>query len=127
MLKKDAQAPLPGTAAGASAARSFIPVYEPLIGELEKAYVNDCLDTGWISSIGKYVERFEKEVATLSGVPHAVAVSNGTVALHLAHHCLACSRAMRSLSRPSPISPPSTRSLRQARFPSSWIRAPTTG
>ena len=82
MLKKDAQATAP------AAARSFIPVYEPFIGELEKAYVNDCLDTGWISSIGKYVERFETEVAALSGVGHAVAVSNGTVALHLAHHCL---------------------------------------
>lgn len=77
-----------GPTVGLAPARSFIPVYEPFIGELEKAYVNDCLDTGWISSIGKYVERFEKEVASLSGVPHAVAVSNGTVALHLAHHCL---------------------------------------
>lgn len=87
MQKKDAHAMPPAAGAGTSA-RSFIPVYEPLIGAVEKAYVNDCLDTGWISSIGKYVERFEKEVASLSGVGHAIAVSNGTVALHLAHHCL---------------------------------------
>jgi perosamine synthetase len=87
MLKKDTQSMPPAAGAGASA-RSFIPVYEPLIGAVEKAYVNDCLETGWISSIGKYVERFEKDVASLSGVDHAVAVSNGTVALHLAHHCL---------------------------------------
>lgn len=66
-----------------------IPVYEPLIGELEKAYVRDCLETSWISSIGKYVEQFETEIAHLCGVSHAVAVCNGTVALHLAHHCLA--------------------------------------
>jgi perosamine synthetase len=66
----------------------FIPVYQPEIGALEKAYVNECLDTSWISSLGKYVERFETEIARVSGVPHGVAVSNGTVALHLAHHCL---------------------------------------
>lgn len=68
--------------------RPFVPVYQPEIGDLEKAYVNDCLDTSWISSIGKYVERFESEIARISGVPHGIAVSNGTVALHLAHHCL---------------------------------------
>ena len=67
---------------------SLIPVYQPEIGDLEKAYVNDCLETSWISSLGKYVERFEAEVARASGVAHGVAVSNGTVALHLAHHCL---------------------------------------
>ncbi len=88
MLKKDAHATPSAAGIAAAPARSFIPVYEPFIGDLEKAYVNDCLDTGWISSIGKYVERFEKEVAALSGVDHAIAVSNGTVALHLAHHCL---------------------------------------
>jgi perosamine synthetase len=70
------------------APQAFIPVYQPQIGELEKVYVNDCLETSWISSIGKYVERFEAEIARASGVAHAVAVSNGTVALHLAHHCL---------------------------------------
>lgn len=68
--------------------RPFVPVYQPAIGDLEKAYVNDCLDTSWISAIGKYVERFESEIARISGVPHGIAVSNGTVALHLAHHCL---------------------------------------
>src|ERR1700683_2618132 len=70
------------------APQPFIPFYQPQIGELEKVYVNDCLETSWISSIGKYVERFEAEIARASGAAHAVAVSNGTVALHLAHHCL---------------------------------------
>ena len=88
MAKSEAQAAEAVVASGAMGTRSFIPVYEPLIGETEKAYVNDCLNTGWISSIGKYVERFETEVAAISGVDHAIAVSNGTVALHLAHHCL---------------------------------------
>lgn len=71
-----------------AAPHSLIPVYQPEIGDLEKAYVNDCLETSWISSLGKYVERFEAEVARAAGARHGVAVSNGTVALHLAHHCL---------------------------------------
>lgn len=61
-----------------------IPVYQPLLGEKEKKYVNDCLDTMWISSKGKYVPRFEKEFAEYIGCKYAAAVSNGTVALHLA-------------------------------------------
>lgn len=67
---------------------AFIPVYEPSITEREKAYVIDCLDTSWISSLGKYIERFENGIAQRLDVPHAIAVSNGTVALHLAYHCL---------------------------------------
>lgn len=61
-----------------------IPVYQPTIGALEKQYVNECLDTGWISSKGQFVERFEKSFADYLGVKHAVSVCNGTVALHLA-------------------------------------------
>jgi perosamine synthetase len=62
----------------------MIPVNEPLIGEKEIAYVTDCLRSGWISSTGKYIERFEKEWATYCGRKYGVAVSNGTVALKLA-------------------------------------------
>ena len=60
------------------------PVYIPHISSKAKEYVNDCLDTGWISSLGKYVEIFEQKVCDYTGAPYAVAVSNGTVALHLA-------------------------------------------
>lgn len=67
---------------------SFIPVYTPDISGNEKKYVLDCLDTGWISSIGVYTEKFEKICADFIGTPHAIGVSNGTVALHLALHCL---------------------------------------
>ncbi|HRT84942.1 MAG TPA: DegT/DnrJ/EryC1/StrS family aminotransferase, partial [Bacteroidales bacterium] len=62
----------------------MIPVNEPLIGHKEIAYVTDCLQTGWISSAGKYIERFEKEWAAYCGRKHGVAVANGTVALELA-------------------------------------------
>jgi perosamine synthetase len=82
------QEPRSEAPAASHSPHSLIPVYQPDIGELEKAYVNDCLETSWISSLGKYVERFEAEIAEASGVAHGIAVSNGTVALHLAHHCL---------------------------------------
>ncbi len=65
-----------------------IPVYRPDLSGNERRYVMDCLDTGWISSLGVYVERFERAVARRTGVAHAVATCNGTVALHLALHGL---------------------------------------
>lgn len=61
-----------------------IPVYQPELSGNEKKYVNECLDTAWISSQGEFVKKFENQFATYIGIDHAVAVSNGTVALHLA-------------------------------------------
>ena len=62
----------------------MIPVAEPLLGEKELEYVTDCVRSGWISSLGEYVRRFEREFAAYCGVRHGVATHNGTVALHLA-------------------------------------------
>lgn len=61
-----------------------IPVYQPELSGNEKKYVNECLDTNWISSQGKFVKEFENKFAGYIGVEHAIAVSNGTVAFHLA-------------------------------------------
>jgi perosamine synthetase len=61
-----------------------IPVYKPLLDGNEKKYVNECLNTNWISSKGKYVKTFEDNFANYIGVNHATSVCNGTVALHLA-------------------------------------------
>ena len=66
------------------AAQAFIPVAEPVLDGNEKKYVWECLESGWISGSGKYVEAFEAEFARFCGVSHAIAVSNGTVALHVA-------------------------------------------
>ncbi|MFT3775290.1 MAG: DegT/DnrJ/EryC1/StrS aminotransferase family protein [Minicystis sp.] len=66
----------------------MIPVAAPIIGEREIAYVTDAVRSGWVSSIGPYIDRFEEAFARYIGVRHAVAVSNGTVALHLALHAL---------------------------------------
>lgn len=62
----------------------FIPVSEPLLTGNEKAYLAECIDTGWISSEGPFVGRFERAVADWCGVRHGVAVANGTAALHVA-------------------------------------------
>lgn len=62
----------------------FIPVCEPLLAGNELKYVSDCVNTGWISSAGKYVDEFEKLFSAYCDVKHGVAVSNGTVAIHLA-------------------------------------------
>jgi perosamine synthetase len=61
-----------------------IPVYQPFLAGNEKKYVNECLDTGWISWKGDYINRFENEFARYIGVDYATGVCNGTVALHLA-------------------------------------------
>lgn len=65
-----------------------IPVYRPDLSGNEKEYINQCLDTTWISSRGKFVDRFEAEFETYLSVGKATTVSNGTVALHLALHAL---------------------------------------
>ncbi|MCG3144865.1 MAG: GDP-perosamine synthase [Gammaproteobacteria bacterium] len=62
----------------------FIPVCAPMLIGNEKEYVMDCLETTWISSSGKYIERFEAAFAEFCGVKHALTCCNGTVALHLA-------------------------------------------
>ena len=61
-----------------------ISVAQPTLSGNERKYVLDCLDTNWISSNGKYIPAFEDAFAAFCKVKHAVAVSNGTTALHLA-------------------------------------------
>lgn len=61
-----------------------IPVYEPDLGPVERAYLLDCIDHGWISGIGEYVERFERAFSGYCGARHGIATCNGTVAIDLA-------------------------------------------
>lgn len=58
-------------------------LHEPEFAGREWDYVKDCIDTGWVSSVGSYVDRFERDLASYTGVAHAVATSNGTSALHV--------------------------------------------
>jgi perosamine synthetase len=64
--------------------RKFYPISRPSLTGLEQSYVTDALRSGWISSLGEYVIRFEREFAHWCGVTDAVSVVNGTAALHLA-------------------------------------------
>jgi len=61
-----------------------ISLHEPSFGGNEWKYVKECLDSGWVSSVGKYVDQFEQQLAEYTGVKKAVAVVNGTAALHIA-------------------------------------------
>ena len=65
-------------------ARRAIPNAVPHLAGNEWKYLKECLDTNWVSSVGPFVDRFEREVAARVGVPYAVATVNGTAALHVA-------------------------------------------
>ena len=62
----------------------MIPLSVPVLQGNEWTYIKECLDTGWVSSAGKYVDRFEEDVARFTGAQHAVACVSGTAALHVA-------------------------------------------
>lgn len=63
--------------------KNTIALHEPFFGGNEWQYVKECLDTGWVSSLGKYVDTFEAMLAQYTGVKRAIAVVNGTAALHM--------------------------------------------
>ncbi len=63
--------------------QTTIPVAEPLLAGNELNYVTDCVKSGWVSSLGKYVRDFEEQFANYCGAQYGVATFNGTVALHL--------------------------------------------
>ncbi len=61
-----------------------VALHEPRLGARERELVLDCIDTNWVSSAGKYVTQFEQMVASATGAGHAIAIVNGTAALHAA-------------------------------------------
>lgn len=62
---------------------SKVSLHEPTFGGNEQKYVAECIQTGWVSSVGEYVNRFEHELAAYTGAAHAVVVSNGTSGLQV--------------------------------------------
>ena len=66
----------------------YYPVAEPYLTGKEKEYVNQCLDSNWISSRGEFIEKFEQGFAAYCGREHGIATSNGTVSMHLILHAL---------------------------------------
>ncbi len=63
---------------------SFIYLHEPRFNGNEKKYLNECIDSTYVSSVGKFVTRFEEMIAEFTGAKHAIAAVNGTAALHIA-------------------------------------------
>lgn len=62
----------------------FIPLHAPVLSGRERQYVVDTIDSTFVSSVGAYVDRFERDMATYTASPRAVATMNGTAALHIA-------------------------------------------
>ena len=62
---------------------SFIPLHEPKFLGNEKKYLGECIDSTFVSSVGKFVDRFEEEIVKYTGAKYAIATSNGTSALHI--------------------------------------------
>jgi len=69
---------------GATPRRSIIPVCEPTLGGNEMKYVQQAIETNWISSAGRFIRDFETRFAEACGVKYGIACANGTVAMHLA-------------------------------------------
>lgn len=67
---------------------SFIPLHVPYFFGNEKKYLNECIDTGFVSSVGEFVNRFEEMMREYTGSKYAIAAVNGTAALHAALHLI---------------------------------------
>lgn len=64
--------------------KSFIPLHEPVFNGKEKDYLNNCIDSTFVSYVGEYVVKFEEQIANFLNINHAIAVVNGTVGIHVA-------------------------------------------
>lgn len=62
--------------------REVHPLSEPLFDGNEKEYINNCIDSGWVSSVGSYVDRFETMLSEYTGAKYVIATNSGTAALH---------------------------------------------
>jgi perosamine synthetase len=63
--------------------KELIPLHSPRFNGNEKEYLNECIDSTFVSSVGKFVDEFENKIASYIGVKYAIATSNGTSALHI--------------------------------------------
>ena len=78
----------------------FVPLHEPRFLGNEKKYLNECIDSGFVSSVGQFVNRFEKEIAKFCGSKCAIATTNGTMALHAALHALDVNQECEVITQP---------------------------
>lgn len=78
----------------------FIPLHAPVFNGNEKKYLNDCIDSTFVSSVGKYVDLFEEKMAEYTGAKKAVVCVNGTNALHLALMMVGVERDSEVITQP---------------------------
>ena len=79
---------------------NFIPLHEPKFIGNEKAYLNDCVDSTYVSSVGAYVDRFERLITEYTGIKYAVATVNGVAALHVALKLVGVSQGDEVITQP---------------------------
>jgi len=80
--------------------KGFIPLHAPIFKGNEKKYLEECIDTTFVSSVGKFVDRFEEEIAKYTGANKAVSCVNGTNALHLALQLVGVERDTEVITQP---------------------------
>ncbi|OQB30339.1 MAG: putative pyridoxal phosphate-dependent aminotransferase EpsN [Candidatus Hydrogenedentes bacterium ADurb.Bin170] len=80
--------------------RGTIPLHAPVFGGNEKKYLGECIDSTYVSSVGRFVDRFEEEMARFTGAAKAVVCVNGTNALHLALHLAGLERDEEVITQP---------------------------
>jgi aminotransferase in exopolysaccharide biosynthesis len=78
----------------------FIPLHAPVLNGNEKKYLEECVDSTFVSSVGRFVERFEEDIAQYTGTAKAVSCVNGTNALHLALMLLGVGRHDEVITQP---------------------------
>lgn len=78
----------------------FIPLHAPVFNGNEKRYLEECIDTTFVSSVGKFVDKFEEEIAKFTGANRAVSCVNGTNALHLALMLVGVERDTEVITQP---------------------------
>lgn len=87
--------------------QTIIPLHEPKFQGNEKKYLSECIDSGFVSSVGEFVDRFERDIADFCGVKYAVATTNGTSALHLSLYALGIDEACEVITQPLSFIAPS--------------------
>lgn len=88
--------------------KEFTPLAVPVFAGNEKAYLNECIDTTFVSSVGKFVDRFEEDMAKYTGAKRAVVCVSGTNALHMSLLLAGVKKDERCSLKLSPSSPPVT-------------------
>lgn len=83
MKKVDVEALVDAIESVLPANHDFVALHEPNFNGNEWKYLKECIDTGWVSSVGNFVDRIEDDLAAYTGAKHAISVVNGTAALHI--------------------------------------------